>query len=252
MVNNIMNNKQIFPYLLLICQICSMISIVFMFHSGNMWQWIITGIMYFGMMIGITVGYHRLLSHKAFVCPVWIRNLLLFFASIPFYGPAIVWVANHREHHRFSDTKDDPHSPHYRGFFFAYFLQVFSTIKLKYAKDLLKQDVYKNQVKYYWFIIITYAVILYLIDPFSLIYAYLAPAGLSKLIGGLIFTYSHRNKTANNDLWLGLITLGEGFHATHHKNASIHRWHKFDIGGMLIEYIDTKTRVKYEFVHTGK
>jgi stearoyl-CoA desaturase (Delta-9 desaturase) len=240
----VLNNKNIFPLLLLIGQIISMLSIIFMMYYGTWWEWMITGIVYCCIMTGITVGYHRLLSHKAFGCPLWIRILLLFFASIPFYGPAIVWVANHREHHRFSDTENDPHSPYYRGILYSYFLQVFSPINFKYARDLLKQNIYRLQVKYYWYIIAIYFILLYIIDPFAVVYAYLAPAGFSKLIGGLVFTYSHRKNKPHNDTWVGLLTLGEGFHLNHHNNASMHRWHKLDIGGALIELIDKTKKSK--------
>ena len=238
-----LNNKKVFPYLLLLGQVTAMLSTCLMFLYGNVWQWSITLLVYCCMMLGVTVGYHRLVSHRAFTCPNWIRNFLLFFAGIPFYGPAMVWVANHREHHRFSDTAKDPHSPYYKGLFAAYFLQVLSSIEFKYVRDLLRQKVYRDQVKYYWHMIIAYASILFLIDPFAVVYAYLAPAGFSKLIGGLVFTYSHRDRRAHSDTWVGLLTLGEGFHAEHHKKAAIHRWHKYDAGGILIEAIDNTKKV---------
>ena len=71
------------------------------------------------------------------------------------------------------------------------------------------------------------------------IYAWLAPAGAAKLIGSLVFTYSHRGKEAHSDTWLGLITLGEGFHKAHHDHGNRQiLWHRFDIGGQLIRLID--------------
>ncbi len=239
-----LNNKKVFPYLLLIGQIVAMLSTVLMVNA-TAWQWAITLFVYCCIMISVTVGYHRLASHKAFACPNWIRSLLLFFAGIPFYGPAIVWVANHREHHRFTDTEKDPHSPHYKGWFRCYFLQVLASIEFKYVRDLLKQDSYKNQTKYYWHSIVLYAAALFLIDPFAVIYAYLAPAGFSKLIGSFVFSYSHRNRQANDDTWLGLLTFGEGFHKLHHERAAMHRWHKFDVGGIIIEAIDKTKKVSY-------
>ena len=238
-----LNNKKVFPYLLLVGQLTAMLSTCLMFLHGNAWQWSITLLVYCCMMLGVTVGYHRLASHRAFNCPPWLRNVLLFFAGIPFYGPAMVWVANHREHHRYSDTDKDPHSPHFKGWFRSYFLQVLSPIQLKYVRDLLKQESYRKQTKYYWHMIAAYAGILYLIDPFAVVYAYLAPAGFSKLIGSFVFSYSHRNRVANDDFWLGMLTFGEGFHKLHHEKAAIHRWHKYDAGGILIEAIDNTKKV---------
>lgn len=239
-----LNNKKVFPYLLLLGQVVAMLSTALMFNA-TAWQWAITLAVYSCIMISVTVGYHRLASHRAFNCPPWLRNIFLFFGGISFYGPAIVWVANHREHHRFSDTEKDPHSPHFKGWFRSYFLQVLAPIHFKYVRDLLKQDAYRKNTQYYWHSIILYAAILFLIDPFAVVYAYLAPAGFSKLIGSFVFSYSHRNRQANDDAWLGLLTFGEGFHKLHHEKAAIHRWHKFDVGGILIEAIDKTKKVSY-------
>lgn len=237
-----LNNKRVFPFLLLLGQVVAILSTSLMLNATP-WQWAITLVVYCCMMISVTIGYHRLASHRSFNCPPWLRNILLFFAGIPFYGPAMVWVANHREHHRYSDTDKDPHSPFHKGWFRSYFLQVLSPIHLKYVRDLLKQDAYRKQTKYYWHMIAAYAGILYLIDPFAVVYAYLAPAGFSKLIGSFVFSYSHRNRVANDDFWLGMLTFGEGFHKLHHEKAAIHRWHKYDVGGILIETIDNTKKV---------
>jgi len=238
-----MNNKQRLPYTLLAGQIIAMLSTVSMFLYATDWQWAITGIMYFGIMsFGITMGYHRYLSHRAFKCPLWFEYVMVFFAHIMMVGPAIVWVANHREHHKYADTHLDPHSPHYKGWLSAYFLQVLTDIDFKLCRDLLRIDRYRMQVKYYWHFIAVWAVILFLIDPFAVVYAWLAPAGFGKLIGSLVFTYSHRGKKANSDTWLGLITFGEGFHEIHHVKPRKVLFHPLDISGHIIRVIDKNAR----------
>ena len=121
----------------------------------------------------------------------------------------------------------------------AYFGQVLIDIDFKLVRDLLKQRLHRLQVKYYWHIIFVWALLLYL-DPAAIIYAWLVPAGFAKLIGSLVFTYSHRNKKANSDLWVGLITLGEGFHDIHHKRPSKKIWHPLDVGGRLIGIFDNE------------
>ena len=198
---------------------------------------------YCNIMLGITMGYHRLYSHKAFKCPKWIEYYLLFFAHIMMVGPAITWVANHREHHKYADTPKDPHSPHYRGWLMAYAGQVLIDIDFKLVRDLLKQKLHRWQVTYYWQIIFTWALILFSIDPYAIIYAWLVPAGFAKLFGSLVFTYSHRGKKANTDTWVGLLTLGEGFHELHHKNVRVVLWHPLDIGGQLIRMIDRNVKI---------
>ena len=79
------------------------------------------------------------------------------------------------------------------------------------------------------------------IDPFALIYAWLAPAGLAKLIGSLIFTYGHHGGRPHNNILLGLVTFGEGFHFNHHNDESKFQWGKLDIGGWIIRGIRRAT-----------
>ena len=79
------------------------------------------------------------------------------------------------------------------------------------------------------------------IDPFALIYAWLAPAGFAKLIGSLIFTYGHHSGRPHNNTLLGLITFGEGFHFNHHHDESKSQWSKLDIGGWIIRGIRRAT-----------
>ena len=227
------------PITLLIGQLVAQLSLIPMIMYAHAWEWIPFVIMYCGMMLGVTMGYHRYWSHNSFKCPKFIEYLMLFFAHIMMIGPAITWAANHREHHRYADTEKDPHSPHYRGWLLAYFGQVLININFKYARDLLKKELCRDQVRYYWQVIGAWAAFLYVVDPSALIYAWLAPAGAAKLIGSLVFTYSHRGKEAHSDTWLGVITLGEGFHKAHHDHGNRQiLWHRLDIGGQLIRLID--------------
>jgi stearoyl-CoA desaturase (delta-9 desaturase) len=62
--------------------------------------------------LGITVGYHRLFTHRSFKTSRTVRALLAVCGSMAVEGPLIEWVATHRKHHRFSDHSGDPHSPH--------------------------------------------------------------------------------------------------------------------------------------------
>ena len=62
--------------------------------------------------VGITVGYHRLFTHRAFQTRQWVRWTFAILGSMAVEGPVLVWVADHRKHHQFSDVEGDPHSPH--------------------------------------------------------------------------------------------------------------------------------------------
>src|ERR671918_749880 len=62
--------------------------------------------------LGVTVGFHRHLTHRAFKCKRWVRGTLAIVGSTAIEGPVISWVADHRKHHAFADQEGDPHSPH--------------------------------------------------------------------------------------------------------------------------------------------
>ncbi len=61
---------------------------------------------------GITVGFHRLFTHRAFATHRWVKYTFAILGSMAVEGPVLAWVADHRKHHQFSDQHGDPHSPH--------------------------------------------------------------------------------------------------------------------------------------------
>jgi stearoyl-CoA desaturase (delta-9 desaturase) len=71
--------------------------------------------MYLVTAFGITIGYHRMLTHRAFEAPAPVRYGLAIAGSMAVQGSVIAWVADHRKHHAFSDADGDPHSPHGHG-----------------------------------------------------------------------------------------------------------------------------------------
>jgi stearoyl-CoA desaturase (delta-9 desaturase) len=65
--------------------------------------------------LGVTVGYHRLLTHRSFETPRAVRFTFALLGTMAAEGPPITWVAHHRQHHAFADEEGDPHSPHHHG-----------------------------------------------------------------------------------------------------------------------------------------
>jgi stearoyl-CoA desaturase (delta-9 desaturase) len=101
--------------------------------------------------LGVTVGFHRLLAHRTFEAPSWVRVVLAIAGSMSIEMSAISWVATHRRHHAYSDRPGDPHSPHLdaasgirgvaRGLWYAHMGWLFAaerTSKERWAPDLLK------------------------------------------------------------------------------------------------------------------
>jgi stearoyl-CoA desaturase (delta-9 desaturase) len=104
---------------------------------------------------GVTVGFHRLLTHRAFKTTPPIRATLAILGSAAIEGPVISWVADHRKHHAFADREGDPHSPHVghghgwrgalRGLVYAHvgwlFIHTHRGRRTRYAPDLLGDPV---------------------------------------------------------------------------------------------------------------
>jgi stearoyl-CoA desaturase (delta-9 desaturase) len=104
---------------------------------------------------GVTVGFHRLLTHRAFNTTRSIRAVLAILGSAAIEGPVISWVADHRKHHAFADREGDPHSPHVghghgwrgalRGLLHAHvgwlFIHTHRGRRTRYAPDLLADPV---------------------------------------------------------------------------------------------------------------
>jgi stearoyl-CoA desaturase (Delta-9 desaturase) len=112
---------------------------------------VVFGICYTLTGLGVTVGFHRHLTHRAFKAKPWVRATLTILGSAAIEGPVISWVADHRKHHAFADIEGDPHSPHVdhgvgwrgalRGLLHAHvgwlFIHTHRGNKKRYAPDLL-------------------------------------------------------------------------------------------------------------------
>ena len=84
-------------------------------HGLSLLDVILSVAMYSITMIGITVGYHRLFTHRSFQCTSAVRMALCVAGSMAAQGPVLFWTACHRRHHQCSDVAGDPHSPHLHG-----------------------------------------------------------------------------------------------------------------------------------------
>ena len=212
------------------------LSLIPMVIYGQWWHWGVAIFVYFfNGCLGMTMTYHRLLSHKSWNPPKYIEYLFVLFATIGLTGSAISWVSVHRQHHAYTDTDKDPHSPAIKGWFYSHFLSMFSEVEIRRVPHLLRDKFYVFQHKFYFEINLVYALFLYMIDPFALVYAWLVPAMILWNAGSSIVSISHRNGKIHNDVSLALLVWGEGYHSTHHVDPSKNRFGKFDLGGFLIE-----------------
>jgi stearoyl-CoA desaturase (delta-9 desaturase) len=197
---------------------------------------------------GVTIGFHRHLTHRAFKATPWVRATLAILGSAAIEGPVISWVADHRKHHAFADVEGDPHSPHVdhgvglkgalRGLFHAHvgwlFIHTHRGNKERYAPDLMKDPLIRRIDRLFilW-------VALGLLFPFVLggLIGWSLDAALTGLLwGGAVrmlvvhhVTYSINSlchffgkqafdtgDESRNLAWLSFFTFGEAWHNNHH------------------------------------
>jgi stearoyl-CoA desaturase (delta-9 desaturase) len=197
---------------------------------------------------GITVGFHRLLTHRSFDAPRPVRIAFAVLGSMAVQGELIKWVADHRKHHTFTDEEGDPHSPHLhtedgwrgvlRGLWHSHVGWMVSRREYvpaeRYARDLVNDPamVFVHRAFVLW-VALGFAI------PFAagLTIGGTLTAGLTALLwGGLVrvFMLHHATFSVNsichmyggrpfetddesrNNWVVGLLALGEGWHHNHH------------------------------------
>jgi stearoyl-CoA desaturase (delta-9 desaturase) len=127
----------------------------------------VLGIYVFGVL-GINIGYHRLLTHKGFVCPKWLERGFAVLGVCCLQGSPSRWVATHRRHHEHADDEPDPHSP-IIGFLWAHVGWVLvknetmerDGLYRSYAKDILRDDFYawiEDRKMWIWLVFMSWGV----------------------------------------------------------------------------------------------
>jgi stearoyl-CoA desaturase (Delta-9 desaturase) len=231
-------------------------------------------VMYVATALGITVGYHRLLTHRSFRTHKATEYLFAALGSMAVQGPVIAWVADHRKHHAHTDVEGDPHSPHVghgdgvmgvlRGLWHAHTGWLLSEHGRaewsKYAPDLCEDPGMRFINRRF-----VSLVVLGLAIPAAagyLIAGALAGAATGLLWGGLVrlFFVHHVTWSVNsichfmgtrrfevddrstNVFWLALPSLGESWHHNHHAfpRSAVHglrRW-ELDPSALVIRAME--------------
>jgi len=244
---------------------------------------VVFAITYIPIGFGVTIGFHRCLTHRSFKTGPFVRGVLAALGSAAIEGPVISWVADHRKHHAFSDRPGDPHSPHVdhgcgwrgalRGLAHAHIGWLFvhnqRAATERYAPDLLADPVIRfvNRTSLVW-------VLLGLAVPFGLGVAIGGSigAGLTGLLwGGAVrvlvlhhVTYSinslchfygrQRFETGDqsrNLAWLSLASLGEAWHNNHHAfpTSARHGLHRFELDpSALVIHLLERARLVWDVV----
>jgi fatty-acid desaturase len=223
---------------------------VFVFGTWTDWLIVLAGFFMLGCL-GVTITYHRLLSHKSWNSPYWFKVLGIILGNLSLIGSSIAWTALHRQHHRYTDQTGDPHSPK-DGFLRAQWGTIFETPNIRYVPDLLREPLHVWFHKHYFLINLLVLILLFLIHPMLAATLYLAPAALVFTIGGANNSIAHSNygyrnyntnDNSHNIPLLGILMWGEGWHNNHHSDPANYnfsrKWWEFDLGGWIIKRLNT-------------
>jgi fatty-acid desaturase len=246
MISRIIPDK----YMLLGFQIIAHAALIYQIFYGSWIDWAVTAIVYFLTgCFGMTMTYHRLLSHKSWDAPRWFEITGTLLGTYGLTGSSIGWTAIHREHHHHTDKEGDPHSPTHKGFARVQWLSMFERPNPRYAMHLIRDPFHAWVHKWYFAIHLVVLIVLAAISPELCISMYLAPAAILWNAGSLINTATHmvgyRNHNTPDDstniLTLGYLMWGEGWHNNHHhqpgKSSFGERWWEFDMGYLFIRLL---------------
>lgn len=216
--------------------------------------------------LGITLGFHRLLTHRSFEASKPLKYVLAFFGCLALQGGPVRWVATHRLHHKEADTPKDPHSSE-EGFWWSHLVWNFfrqpeleSTDTLKqYAPDIYRDPVLRFMDQHFFWLYLGFTGLLFLAG--TLFHSW--QLGLSLVVWGCILrlvyvwhvtwlvnsathfwgyqTFPSRDKSRNN-WWVALLTFGEGWHNNHHVHPRSARmglkWSEPDVTYWLISLLN--------------
>lgn len=227
------------------------VGIFYLIYNFNYtYIYIALGMYYINGILGINIGYHRLLSHKSFVTHSIIEKMLTVFGTLTAVGSSLAWVSIHRKHHRFSDSDNDPHSPNRIGKLNAWFgFWIIENLETKYIQDLKKSKFHRYIHKKYLETHLLFVLLLFLIDPWLVIFAYAVPSCLvfHSASAGNLLGHAHGYRTYNTkdfstNSWISnLITAGEGWHNNHHaapwKWDTQEKWWEWDLPAYIIRLI---------------
>ncbi len=232
------------------------VAALFMFSWRNLLvalalHWIAVG-------LGISMGYHRLHTHRGFKTYKWFDYFLAVCGTLTLEGGPIFWVATHRLHHQYSDRPEDPHTPRVSGFWAHVGWIIFGeaqhsdTARLaRYAPDLSKDRFYRWLSAYHWVPLTVLGFALLAIGGWGLV----CWAIFLRVVVGLHATWMINSAThmfgnrrfdtdddSRNVWWVALLTFGEGWHNNHHAHPVSARhglaWYEFDVTWIQLKVLE--------------
>jgi stearoyl-CoA desaturase (Delta-9 desaturase) len=221
------------------------VAVGLVFVTGFRWEWALLALAsYVVRMFGVTAGYHRYFSHRAFKTSRVFQFVLAWLAQSSVQKGALWWAAHHRHHHRFSDEPEDIHSPVRKGFWWSHvgwiLARRYDVTRYESIKDFARfpELVWLNE---YWLVptVVNFAVLWLLGGLPFLVWGAIVPTVLlwhgTFTINSLSHVFGSRRyltrDTSRNNWLLALITMGEGWHNNHHyhQNTANQGWFWWEI-----------------------
>ncbi len=232
------------------------------YFKGYVWlDWAVLAILYVASGLGITVGYHRLFTHRSFTCPDWIKVILLVAGGWAFENSALKWCSDHGRHHRYVDTGQDPYNAQ-RGFWYSHCGWLMEDGSAYYTEEftpwLRKDWTVMWQYRHYALVVSSGLLLPFLV---GLVYGDLERgvgclmlAGIGRMFLVLNSTFCinsvchlwgsqpyDKSNSSRDCWWVSLITMGEGYHNYHHAFPRDYRngprWYNFDPSKWLIFWL---------------
>lgn len=208
--------------------------------------------------LGITVGYHRLLTHRSYRAPKWLAYLIVLCGALSVQAGPATWVAIHRQHHAHSDQEDDPHDAS-QGFWWSHLgwmvkltpRRLDPEFTKRLARDILEDPFYRFLDRAFLPVALLGALLLYQIGGWPWVFwgffvRVAAVFHTTWLVNSAAHRYGYRNfvtkDLSTNCWWVALLTFGEGWHNNHHAFPTSARhglkWWELDISWLVISGLE--------------
>jgi len=206
--------------------------------------------------LGITLGFHRLVTHRSFQAPNLLEYFLVFCGTLACQGGPIEWIGTHRIHHLHSDQTEDPHDSN-QGFWWSHIgwliFQKPDGLDLpRFTKDIADDPVYQFLDKNMIFIQVALGLLLLLLGgwPFVIWGIFVRTVFVyhcTWLVNSATHKFGYRSyesgDNSTNCWWVALLVFGEGWHNNHHAYQYSARhgleWWEIDLTWMTIQLLQT-------------
>jgi stearoyl-CoA desaturase (delta-9 desaturase) len=198
------------------------------------WQALLVGFFLYYLTggVGITLCYHRILTHRSLVVPKWVEYGTAILGTLALQGGPIDWVSTHRAHHAYSDTDRDPHNAR-RGFWWSHVAWLYEpnparltrAEELRFSPDLVKDPFYRVLDRIPLLLQIALGVVLFMLGgwPFvvwGIFVRLVVTYNVTWFVNSASHMFGYRTYAAGdlstNNWWVAMLAWGEGWHNNHH------------------------------------